>query len=107
MYDFQPAQEWLRSRRAVDPDPALDLWNLAIDMAHSLDLPFRQRGITADRCHEKLTVPTDPGPTPPNAENRDDVVDLRRAEPPPDSGAPPMTPLRVVGAVSTTSRHGA
>ncbi|MFW6868328.1 hypothetical protein ACOACQ_13120 [Nocardioides sp. CPCC 206347] len=55
--DFEPAQAWLRgASTSLDPRAGLDLWNFAIDVAHSLGTPFRHRGRLADRCHDKLTA---------------------------------------------------
>lgn len=39
---------------AVDPEGALNLWNIATDVAYSLALPFRDRGHLASRCYDKL-----------------------------------------------------
>lgn len=52
--DVEPVQEWLRGRAALDLEAALGLWNMAVDVARTLDLPFRQRGRTADVCYDKL-----------------------------------------------------
>ncbi|MFC6153437.1 hypothetical protein [Nocardioides yefusunii] len=52
--DVEPVQEWLRGRAALDLNAALELWNMAVDVARTLDLPFRQRGRTADVCYGKL-----------------------------------------------------
>jgi hypothetical protein len=53
--DVEPAQAWLRGRSAVlDPNSALDLWNLAGDVAGSVGRPWRDRGRAADRCYRKL-----------------------------------------------------
>ncbi|KRA38865.1 MULTISPECIES: hypothetical protein [unclassified Nocardioides] len=55
--DFEPAQSWLRgASTSLDTKAGLDLWNFAIDVAHSLGRPFRHRGRLADRCHHKLTA---------------------------------------------------
>lgn len=46
---------WLRgAARAVDPDAALTLWNIATDVAFSLGVQFRDRGLIASGCYEKL-----------------------------------------------------
>lgn len=52
--DVEPAQAWLRGRRPLDPVSALELWNVAVDVARSTGHPWRDRGRIADRCYDKL-----------------------------------------------------
>ncbi|WIM96276.1 hypothetical protein ACTOB_008460 [Actinoplanes oblitus] len=53
--DLGPAQDWVRGKRlAVPAESALNLWNLAIDVARSTGQPFVQRGGLRDACHDKL-----------------------------------------------------
>lgn len=59
--DFTSAQR----RLSGDPEPldyqsAIDLWNFATDVAHTLGLAFHDGDATADVCHEKLTKATVP-----------------------------------------------
>lgn len=47
--------DWLRGRRAaLDTTAALELWNLATDVARSTARPWADRGRIADRCYDKL-----------------------------------------------------
>ena len=55
--DLTPALEWrARQRRALDPESALNAWNLAGDVARSTGTPWGDRGRVADYCHDRLTV---------------------------------------------------
>lgn len=53
--DLEPAHAWLRgATAAVEPNAALNLWNMATDVAYSLGVQFRDRGTLASRCYDKL-----------------------------------------------------
>lgn len=53
--DLELAHAWLRgATAAVDPDGALNMWNMATDVAYSLGMHFRDRGTLASRCYDKL-----------------------------------------------------
>jgi hypothetical protein len=55
--DLRALVEWVRrARLALDVDAALNAWNLADDVAASLDLLPTGRGTLADLCHAKLTA---------------------------------------------------
>lgn len=54
--DLESAQAWLRGRFAVEPVSALNLWNMATDVAYSLNLGFPDRGRAANACYEKLNA---------------------------------------------------
>jgi len=55
--DLTPAVEWhARQRHALDPEAALNAWNLAGDVARSVGAPWGDRGRVADACHDKLTA---------------------------------------------------
>ena len=55
--DVRPVAAWLRGEQlSLDPVAALGLWNLAGDIAESVDAPWGDEGRTADRCHAKLTA---------------------------------------------------
>lgn len=55
--DLEPAQAWLRgTRHTIDPEPALNLWNLQWDVVASLTGSYPVLGGLQGRCHDKLTV---------------------------------------------------
>lgn len=55
--DLRPVAAWLRRQQLnLDPVAALNLWNLAGDIAESVNAPWGDEGRTADRCHAKLTA---------------------------------------------------
>lgn len=55
--DLRPVATWLRGEQlSLDPVAALNLWNLACDIAASVDVPWGDEGRTADLCHAKLTA---------------------------------------------------
>ncbi len=55
--DLRPVAAWLRGAHlGLDPVAALNLWNLAGDIAESVDAPWGDEGRTADLCHAKLTA---------------------------------------------------
>ncbi|MBE7324902.1 hypothetical protein IEQ44_09560 [Nocardioides sp. Y6] len=61
LMDFTGAQRRLESERApVAPQSAMFLWNFATDVAHTLGLPFNDKGRLADECYDKLTRATMP-----------------------------------------------
>lgn len=61
LMDFTGAQRRLANdRHPVEPNSAMDLWNFATDVSHSIDIAFHDHGTLADACHEKLTKATVP-----------------------------------------------
>ena len=59
--DFTSAQRRLSGDpEPLDPQSALDLWNFATDLAHTLGVKFCDGGNVADVCHDKLTKATVP-----------------------------------------------
>jgi len=55
--DLRPVAAWLRGDSlALDPESALNLWNLADDIATSVNASWDVRGTIADNCHTKLTA---------------------------------------------------
>lgn len=61
LLDFSGAQRRLESERApVAPQSAMFLWNFATDVAHTLAIPFNDKGRLADECYDKLTQATMP-----------------------------------------------
>jgi hypothetical protein len=55
--DFDPALDWLRGRRFVlDVDAALNLWNMAADLARSTNQQWAERGPVRVQCYDKLFV---------------------------------------------------
>ncbi|WP_110240709.1 hypothetical protein [Nocardioides gilvus] len=61
LQDFTSAQRRLSGDpEPLNPQSALDLWNFATDVAHTLGLQFHDGGRVADLCHEKLTKATVP-----------------------------------------------
>jgi hypothetical protein len=55
--DLRPVAAWLRGEQLrLDPVTALNLWNLAGDVAASVGAPWGDEGWTADNCHAKLTA---------------------------------------------------
>lgn len=61
LMDFSGAQRRLESERApVAPQSAMFLWNFATDVAHTLAIPFNDKGRLADECYDKLTQATMP-----------------------------------------------
>ena len=55
--DLRPVAAWLRGESlALDPESALNLWNLAGDLATSVNASWDDRGTIADNCHTKLTA---------------------------------------------------
>lgn len=54
--DFSAAQEWLRGKRIyLDPVSGLNLWNWAIDAAHSTGTAWDTHGLKAE-CYDKLVA---------------------------------------------------
>ncbi|MFC6154343.1 hypothetical protein [Nocardioides yefusunii] len=61
LMDFTGAQRRLENdRHPVEPHSAMDLWNFATDVSHTLGIPFHDSGTMADICHEKITKATVP-----------------------------------------------
>lgn len=55
--DLRPVAAWLRGEHmALNPVAALNLWNLAGDVATSVDASWDDCGRVADNCHAKLTA---------------------------------------------------
>jgi hypothetical protein len=61
LMDFSGAQRRLdNDRHPVQPTSAMDLWNFATDVSHTLGIPFHDKGTMADTCHDKITKATVP-----------------------------------------------
>lgn len=61
LMDFSGAQRRLENdRHPVQPASAMDLWNFATDVSHTLGIAFHDHGTLADACHDKLTKATVP-----------------------------------------------
>jgi len=59
--DLSPVRAWLAGvRRSVPAGPALEAWNLAGEVAVSVDASWDDRGRLADVCHLKLTAAASP-----------------------------------------------
>lgn len=61
LMDFSGAQARLANQNhPVQPHSAMELWNFATDVAHTLGIAFNDTGSMPDACHEKLTKATIP-----------------------------------------------
>lgn len=53
--DLEPVGLWLRGRRLwLDPVAALNLWNMADDLAYSVQMPWNTRNAAQMTCYTKL-----------------------------------------------------
>lgn len=61
LIDLAPTLDWLRGRRSsLDAAAALNLWNLAGDVAVSVSQPWAAGARLAHSCHAKLTAAAAP-----------------------------------------------